>query len=125
MSVKKHFFISSSSIFSYIYQMITFEILVSWSLYYFLHSLLASFFMKSLIDKISPALNKYYRIFYNVFSVLLLLLLYIRAESFEKISCLKKLLFQLQLPLFYLFPEFLFCINHLRITINVSFWVCQ
>jgi protein-S-isoprenylcysteine O-methyltransferase Ste14 len=99
-----NFFISSSPIFCYIYQMITFEILVSWSLYYFLHSLLASFFMKSLIEKISPTLNKYYRIFYNVFSVLLLLLLYIRAESFEKNLLFEKNVFSTSIAFILLIP---------------------
>ncbi len=99
-----NFFISSSPIFFYIYQMIIFEILVSWSLYYFLHSLLASFFMKSLFEKLSPALNKYYRIFYNVFSVLFLFLLYIRAESFEKIPLFEKTIISNSIALILLIP---------------------
>ncbi|MFY8107534.1 MAG: hypothetical protein ACOVO9_01030 [Bacteroidia bacterium] len=60
--------------------------------------------MKSLIDKISPALNKYYRIFYTVFSVLLLLLLYIRAESFEKNLLLEKTTFSTSLAFILLIP---------------------
>ncbi len=84
--------------------MIIYEILLSWSLYYFLHSLLASFYMKSMIEKISPTLNKYYRIFYNVFSVLLLLILFVRAESFEKIFLFEKSIFSKVIAFLLLLP---------------------
>jgi protein-S-isoprenylcysteine O-methyltransferase Ste14 len=60
--------------------------------------------MKSLIEKINPILNKYYRIFYNGFSVLLLLLLYIRAESFEKNLLFEKTVFSTSIAFILLIP---------------------
>lgn len=57
-----------------------------------------------MIEKVSPSLNKYYRIFYNVFSVLLLLILYVRAESFEKILLFEKSIFSTVIAFLLLLP---------------------
>ena len=70
--------------------MIILEIILSWSLYYFMHSLLASFYVKSKVEKLSPGLFKYYRLFYNILSSFLLVLLYKWSESFEHIHLIEK-----------------------------------
>ncbi len=39
-----------------------------WLIYFFLHSLFASFWMKDIVEKSTPGFGRYYRIFYNLFS---------------------------------------------------------
>ncbi|MFY8020127.1 MAG: methyltransferase family protein [Bacteroidia bacterium] len=63
--------------------MIILEIILLWSLYYFLHSFLATVYIKSKVEKSFPTLYPYYRILYNVLSFLLLIILYGLTESFE------------------------------------------